>query len=118
MEKLELKSGEQIEILDGASENSVKVAVESVEAFKELYNKFTDDNLAEISLYNESGVMCAIYKDKTLSSAQLETATGEETEESKLITTFNLKAIDSTKVELKSLRETVNTLILANLEVK
>jgi predicted transcriptional regulator len=118
MEKLELKSGEQIEIQTGAAENSVKVEVESVDAFKELYNKFTDDNLSQISFLNDAGVLCAIYKNKTLAKAELETATDEETEENQLIATFTLKDIDTTKLEIKSLRETVETLVLNTLEAE
>lgn len=118
MEKLQLKDGEQIEILNGASENCVMVEVVSVDIFKEIYEKFTDDNLSEIRILNDADMLCAIYKNRTLSKAELETVMDEETEESKLIAMFNLKSIDSTKQELKSLRETVNALVLANLEVE
>ena len=117
MEKLQLSNGEQIEILNGATQNSVQVEVENQEAFLDIYNKLTDDYLAEISYLNESGVLCAIYKDKTLASAQLETTTDEETEESKLIATFNLKDMDNTKLKLKELQETVDTLVLNALGV-
>lgn len=117
MEKLQLKDGEQIEIQDGASENCVMVEVASQESFLELYNKLTDDNLAEISYLNESGVLCAIYKDKTLHKEELESVTDEETEESKLIATFIFKDIDTTKMKLKELQETVDTLVLNTLGI-
>lgn len=117
MEKLQLSNGEQIEILNGATENSVKVEVETQELFLEIYNKLTDDNLAEISYLNESGVLCAIDKDKTLYKAELETVTDEETEESKLIATFTLRDIDTTKIKLKELQETVDTLVLNTLGI-
>lgn len=117
MEKLQLSTGEQIEILNGATANSIKVEVESQESFLEIYNKLTDDNLTQISYLNETGILCAIYKDKTLASAQLETVTEEDREESKLIATFTLKDIDTTKQKLKELQETVDTLVLNALGV-
>lgn len=117
MEKLKLKNGEQIEILNGASEISVKVEVTNQESFLELYNKFTDDNLTQISYLNAEGVLCAIYKDKTLHKAELESVTDEETEESKLIATFIFKDIDTTKMKLKELQETVDTLVLNTLGI-
>lgn len=118
MEKLELKNGEQIEVQSGAIENSVKVLVESIDAFKELYSKLTDDNLSQISYLNEAGVLCAIYKDKTLSKAEIATETDEETGESKLITTLTFKDIDITAKKLKHLEETIDTLLINGLEVK
>ncbi|WP_099467722.1 hypothetical protein [Konateibacter massiliensis] len=118
MEKLELKSGEQIEIQNGASENFVSVEVESLDAFKELYNKFTDDNLSQISFLNDEGVLCNTFIDKTLSSAKLETVTDEDAEVVSLVATFNLKNIDSTTKRIKYLEDTVDALILNSLEVE
>jgi hypothetical protein len=115
MEKLELKNGEQIEILDGASENTVKV-VTTIDTFDALYKKFTDDNLSEISFYNSSDVVCAVYNNKTLKNVTLATETIDEVEV--FVATINLKDIDNTQLSINSLQETVDTLVLGSLGVE
>lgn len=117
MEKLQLNNGDLIEIQNGATPNSVKVEVQSQEAFLEQYIKFKDDNLSKITFLSETGIEMAIYNNKTLDKAELQLVTDSETEEVKLIATFLLKDIDSTKIKLKELQETVDTLVLNALGV-
>jgi predicted transcriptional regulator len=118
MEKVELKNGEKIEIQAGATENLIKIEIASVDAFKDLYTKFSDDNLSQISILTETDAVCAIYKDKTLQKAELESVTDTKTEEIKLIVTITLKDINVTDKRLKSIEETVDTLVLNSLGVK
>lgn len=117
MEKLQLSNGEQIEIQNGATANSIKVEVTSKEAFLELYTKLTDDNLCKVTFLGEAGNEMAIYHNKTLDKAGLQNVTDEETGELKLIATFILKEMDNTKLKLKELQETVDTLVLNTLGI-
>lgn len=111
MEKLELKNKEILEIQDGASENSIQIEVENLEDFTEIYEKFTDENLSEIKIYNENDALCTILKDKTLVKVSI-----QEVEE-KLIVTFNLKDVDITMKKIKHLEDTVDVLVMASLGV-
>ncbi|KAB1437550.1 hypothetical protein [Candidatus Galacturonibacter soehngenii] len=118
MEKLQLNNGDLIEIQNGATPNSVKVEVPSQEAFLEQYIKFKDDNLSKITFLSETGIEMSIYNNKTLDKAELQSVADEETVESKLIATFTLKDIDTTKQKLKELQETIDTLVLNTLGIE
>lgn len=106
MEKLQLSNGEQIEILNGASLNAIRIEVSNWDEFKALKEKFTDDNLAEVSFLNEFGIVSGVYEDKTLSkNYPIEEVTDDEGIITGLIVTFTLKDVDKVEKTLKELNK-------------
>lgn len=68
MSKLVLADGTEITIEAGSSLSNVKVVSESMEAMIEICKKFTADNLAEIQIQNDAGVVVGKYTDIVLES--------------------------------------------------
>lgn len=61
MEKVKLNDGTLIEIQSGCSENKIEIITNSVD---EVFNNFTDENLARIEFLTETDEVCAIYFEK------------------------------------------------------
>lgn len=68
-EKIVLKDGTVLEIENGASENLVQVPIQRLDDFKELFEKFTEDNLEKYSIQNAAGLTCATLENKYLEEA-------------------------------------------------
>lgn len=71
MEKIKLKDGTEIEILGGATSNSVSVQYEQLADLDSCVNVLTEDNLEEFSILNESGEVCTTLTNKYLSSISI-----------------------------------------------
>ncbi len=106
MEKLQLSNGEQMEILNGASINAIRIEVADWDEFKALKEKLTDDNLSEVTFLNEYGSVSGVYEDKTLSkNYPIEEVTDDEGIVTSLIVTFTLNDIDQVEKTLKALNK-------------
>lgn len=68
MEKVVLKDGTEISILDGATENSITVPFEEESEVAGIAENFTAENLAEFKIYNASGVLCTTIANKKAKS--------------------------------------------------
>ena len=68
MEKVVLKDGTEISILDGATENSITVPFEKESEVAGIVANFTTENLAEFKIYNASGVLCTTIANKKVKS--------------------------------------------------
>ena len=71
MEKIKLADGTEIEILGGATSNSVSVQYEQLADLDSYVDAFTEDNLEEFSILNESGEVCTTLTNKYLSSISI-----------------------------------------------
>ena len=68
MEKIKLKDGTEVQILDGASENTFVVPFESESEVSEIVSNLTQDNLSNFELYNASNILCTTILNKKLST--------------------------------------------------
>lgn len=68
MEKVVLKDGTEISILDGATENSITVPFEEETEVAGIVANFTTENLAEFKICNASGVLCTTIANKKAKS--------------------------------------------------
>lgn len=66
MQKLQLKDGTKINILDGSTENNYQAVIADMTVFGNLYNKLTDTNLSKIKVLSATDSVTASYTDKTL----------------------------------------------------
>lgn len=98
MEKVVLKDGTEVEILDGATENSFSVLCSTDEEVAEIVDKLTEENLSEFKICNESGVECTTLMDKYVKSY---TVNREEN-----TVRFNLADVDTVLKRLAELEET------------
>ena len=73
MEKVVLKDGTEIEILNGATENSFSVLCCTNEEVTEIVNKLTEENLSEYKILAEDGTECTTLADKYVKSYTVNT---------------------------------------------
>lgn len=70
-EKIVLADGTEIEIETGASENLVQVIVPDLNAFKQLYEKFTEQNLSSYKITDADGAVFANLSEKYVADMNL-----------------------------------------------
>jgi hypothetical protein len=122
MEKLQLSTGEQIEVENGSQENIIRVKLADLNDYPELIKKFTTQKPFSYSILNEAGKECSNYDNKEYKNST--TAPYGDASNEYTIVTIILGDFDSTKQELqeakeeiKNLKETVDTLVLNALGV-
>ena len=71
MEKIKLKDGTELEILGGATSNSVSVQYEQLADLDSCVNALTEENLEEFSILSESGEVCTTMTNKYLSNISI-----------------------------------------------
>ncbi len=101
MSKLILADETEITIEAGSALANVKVVSESMEAMVEVWKEFTADNLAEVQIQNDAGVLVSKYTDIVLVS---ETSVVQA--DGTVATSFNLRE----KTETELLQEKVAAL--------
>lgn len=104
MEKLTLKDSTELNILDGATTNIMQIVISAVSDFENVYNALTDDNLAEVSISTSGGEICSKLKNKTLTSATVETVTIDEAD--MLVITIVLRDISTIEQRLTTVETT------------
>ena len=87
-----LKDGTTIELEAGASLGAIQVLAIDRSAMLQIWDKLTDENLAEIQIKNGSGLTVGTYKDLVLVS-ETSVVTADKT----VVTTYNLR--EKTDVE-------------------
>lgn len=108
MEKIRLNDGTVLEIQSGATEYSIQIQTESVDA---VADKFTDKNLERYEILTENDEVCAIFTKK-----HLKKLSAERTENGFIVTVI-FEDINELYERVKTLEATVETL-LAEKEAK
>ena len=96
-EKIVLKDGTVLEIENGASENLVQIPIQSLDDFKGLFQKFTEDNLEKYSIQNAAGLTCATLENKYLQEA------GVKQRENDYIVSLRLADVDMVEKRLAAI---------------
>ena len=99
MDKLVLKDGTKIDLVAGASLESLQIESESREAMLETWKKLTDENLKSIQIETSDGLTVGKYEDILLVS-ETSVIEGE-----KVKTSFNMREKTSEEKRLDALEE-------------
>lgn len=103
-EKIVLKDGTTLEIENGASENLVQVPLQSLDDFKGLFEKFTEDNLEKYSIQNAAGLTCATLENKYLQEAVVKQRADD------YLVSLHLADVDMVEKRLAELKSSIETL--------
>lgn len=101
MEKVVLKDGTEIEIMNGAVENCITVECGTLEDVGAIADKLTDENLEEYKILNFSGLECCTLENKHLESIIIYPDKGQ--------VQFNLADVDMIAKRLEALETTQET---------
>lgn len=71
MEKIVLKDKTTIDVEGGTTANTFTTIVQGAERVKGLLDKLTEENLSNVQLQNEAGLVCAILENKVLSNVNV-----------------------------------------------
>lgn len=104
--KIKLKDGTTYAIQDNTTENSLEIQVNTLEEFNTIHAQFTDNNLAEFNILTDSNEITAIYKNKSLKTVTVTTATDG------YLINIALTDVEVTK-KIEGLEKNVNNLTLA-----
>lgn len=106
MNKIQLLDQTIFQIKDTSTEFEVVVLLDSIDEISSTYKAFTEDNLSEYKILNDSDLLSAIYMNKKLSSVSniIETETGVEM-------TVKLSNVDATELRIKSLENKIDEFI-------
>ncbi len=99
MEKIKLKDGTELEIMNGAQEGSISMKA-SPEQASQTKKILTDENLEEIKILNDAGLECATYTNKHCPSFECNTDAG--------ITVFKIEDADLYSKRLNALKASQN----------
>lgn len=98
MEKVVLKDGTELEICNGATENTLTIELSEENTLDALVGVMTESNLSEYRILTESGIECTTIKDKYVKSYTV------NTEENTV--RFNLADVDTVAKRLAELEAT------------
>lgn len=101
MEKVVLKDGTEIEIVNGATENCITMEYSTLEEVGAIADKLTDENLEEYKILNSTGLECATIENKHLESIIIYPDRGRAQ--------FNLSDVDMVVKRLEALEATQET---------
>lgn len=93
-----LKDGTTIELEAGASLGAIQVLAIDRSAMLQIWDKLTDENLAEVQIQNGSGLTVGTYKDLVLVS-ETSVVTADKT----VVTTYSLREKTDVENRLDSL---------------
>lgn len=68
MEKIKLKDGTEISIVNGATQNCITAKCSNLKEVEEVADKLTDENLEEYKILNSVGLECSTLENKHLNS--------------------------------------------------
>lgn len=111
-EKIVLVDGTEIEIENGAVENCVQVVLPDLDGFKELYGKFTEENMEKYQVKNADGLTCAVLENKCLKNAMV------EQKEKGFLVSFNLADVNMVNKRLSALETGQSELQAGQSEIK
>lgn len=71
MEKIVLKDKTEILVEGGTTTNIFTTVVVGTEGVKALLDSLTEENLSNIEMQNEAGLVCAVWENKTLGNVNV-----------------------------------------------
>lgn len=98
MEKILLKDGTEIEIINGATENCIITECSNLEEVGTIADQLTEENLEEYKILNSAGLECCTITNKYLESFTVYPNKGQ--------VQFNLADVDMIAKRLANLEET------------
>ena len=106
MNKIHLVDKTEFQIKDTTTENELVIMLDSVDEIADTYKTFTEENLSEYKILNDSDLLSAVYVNKKLSSVTniIETEDGIEM-------TIKLSNVDATELRIKSLENKIDEFI-------
>lgn len=106
MNKIQLVNQTIFQIKDVSTEFEVVVLLDSVDQVPDTYKTFTEKNLSEYKILNDSDLLSAVYMNKKLASVSniIETEDGIEM-------TVKLSNVDATELRIKALENKIDELI-------
>lgn len=109
MNKIQLVDQTEFQIKDTTTENELVIMLDSVDNIADTYKAFTEENLSEYKILNDSDLLSAVYVNKKLSSVSniIETEDGIEM-------TVKLSNVDATELRIKALENKIDELINSN----
>ena len=106
MNKIQLIDQTIFQIKDTSTEFEIVVLLDSIDDISNTYKTFTEENLSEYKILNDSDLLSAVYMNKKLSSVSniVETENGIEM-------TVELSDVDATELRIKGLEAKIDELI-------
>ena len=101
MEKIILKDKKEILVEGGTTTNTFTTIVAGTEGVKLLLDSLTEDNLSNVEMQNEAGLVCAVWENRVLDSVN--TVKIDKTDNWK--TTVTLTNKDPLLVRVEALEE-------------
>lgn len=101
MEKVVLKDGTEVVIINGATEGCITVKASTQEEIAEIIDKLTEENLEEYKILNSAGLECATIENKYVESYTVYPSKGQ--------VQFNLTDVDMVAKRLEALEVTQET---------
>ena len=98
MEKMKLKDGTEVVIMNGATENCITMEYSTLEEVGAIADKLTDENLEQYKILNSTGLECATIENKHLECITIYPDKGQ--------VPFNLADVDMVAKRLEALEET------------
>lgn len=104
-DRIVFKDKSEIELVSGASIESIQVISSGREEMVSEWGKFTEENLSSVQILNGSGLVCGTYSDLLLVSE-----TSVEQEDGAILTTFRLREKTDLEKRLDVLDDAVGDL--------
>lgn len=108
MNKIKLKNQNLYEIEATSSEFELLIKLSSIEELTDTYKSFTDENLSEYTILNDTDLPTAIYINK-----KLECINNVHEVEDGIEITVKLANVDTTELRIKGLEAKIDELINA-----
>lgn len=99
---LTLKDGTVIELGTGASLGNMKVELEDLAELEELWDKITAENLKEVTIKNDAGMVCAIYTNLAAQKPLFRYL--DKTDTGKILAVFCLRNKTEAEIEIEELK--------------
>ena len=99
---LALKDGTVIELGTGASLGNMKVELEDLAELEELWDKITAENLKEVTIKNDAGMVCAIYTNLAAQKPLFRYL--DKTDTGKILAVFCLRNKTEAEIEIEELK--------------
>lgn len=109
MEKIRLKDQTEVNVEGGMTENHFEVVVTGYDKMKELYSSLTEENLSEFEILNDAGLVCAVLKNKKVSTERRFTLV-EGTQNIRVL--VDLEDIDIRDVQLAQIAASSDYLVM------
>lgn len=111
MNKIQLVDQTIFQIKDTSTEFEIVIILDSIDEIPSTYKSFTEENLSEYKILNDSDLLSAVYMNKKLSSVSNIIETENDIE-----ITVKLSNVDATELRIKGLEAKIDELISSKTE--